>query len=719
MGQLAHQAPSSRGRYRAESPCPKAAIPPSQTATNRAHGAHAPLRRLSQAALSACSDGDLIAAFADEARGALKVDVVEFLTPAGASPAPAHVVATARPLALDKPRDLADLGPELAAALGARSALLVPIAWGGDVRHVAVLARRTAHTWSPDETLIAETLANQAALGLARLESERRRVAQAERDRALARAAHALNVSLELQAVLDTLAREADLAVGGAMAGVYLLDDDGSALATAGHNCPDEWFGYRLGARRGHRRPGARHRTADDDGGVRRGDDPARPRGDPGRALRRRRADVLERRAARRALDRVPRAARGDARRARRARGDRRPRGRRLPQRRGLRRRPHRREHGRAHRPAQPRRDAGPGARGDRPLRARRPAAVLRADRPRRLQARQRRARPPRGRRAAAPRRRRAARGGAAVRPGRPLRRRRVRHRAARHRGEHRPRRRRARARARPHRRPARRRRRVRQLLDRRVVMARADDGRRAARRGRPRAAAGEADRQGPRRRREPGRRRGAGAAAAGGRVAGRRRGARGRDRGARPLRAGALRAGRRPRDARRDADGDDRRRGRARRPRRAAARRRQARDPARDPAQARRARRRGVARDGRAPRDRRGHPAAAAAARADRPDRAARARALGRQRLPRRAARAADPDRLADHPRLRRLRGDDDRAPLPARAVEGRTRSRSCARARARSSIPTWSTLSWTCSAPSGSGGAAARARASAAPAW
>ena len=46
--------------------------------------------------------------------------------------------------------------------------------------------------------------------------------------------------------MLDTLAREADLAVGGEMAGVYLLDDDGTALATAGHNCPDEWFGYRL-----------------------------------------------------------------------------------------------------------------------------------------------------------------------------------------------------------------------------------------------------------------------------------------------------------------------------------------------------------------------------------------------------------------------------------------------------------------------------------------
>jgi diguanylate cyclase (GGDEF)-like protein len=211
------------------------------------HAAHAPLRRLSEAALSACSEADLLAALAAAARSALAVDGVELIAAAApAVPGAAHVAATARSLALDEPRIAAELGPERAARLEARSALLVPIAWGGDVRHVAVLARRAAHVWAPDEILIAETLANQAALGLAREESERRRVAQAERDRALARAAHALNVSLELQAVLDTLTREADLAVGGEMAGVYLLEDDGTALATAGHNCPDEWFGYRL-----------------------------------------------------------------------------------------------------------------------------------------------------------------------------------------------------------------------------------------------------------------------------------------------------------------------------------------------------------------------------------------------------------------------------------------------------------------------------------------
>jgi hypothetical protein len=44
-------------------------------------------------------------------------------------------------------------------------------------------------------------------------------------------------------------------------------------------------------------------------------------------------------------------------------------------------------------------------------------------------------------------------------------------------------------------------------------------------------------------------------------------------------------------------------------------------------------------------------------------------ARALGRQRLPRRPGRRGDPDRRARHRRLRRLRGDDRDAPLPPRA--------------------------------------------------
>jgi diguanylate cyclase (GGDEF)-like protein len=222
-------------------------IPLTTSSTALALVAHAPLRRLSEAALSAGSDAELVAVFLAEASGALAVEGIELIGAAEPSaPAVAHVAVTAQPLALDDGRITPELGVELARRLDAAAALLVPLAWSGEVRHVAILGRRAAAPWTPDEILIAATLANQAALGLARLETERRRVAQAGRDAALARAAHALNVSLELRAVLDTLAREADLAVAGAVAGVYLLDDDGAALATAGHNVPDEWFGYRL-----------------------------------------------------------------------------------------------------------------------------------------------------------------------------------------------------------------------------------------------------------------------------------------------------------------------------------------------------------------------------------------------------------------------------------------------------------------------------------------
>ena len=61
-------------------------------------------------------------------------------------------------------------------------------------------------------------------------------------------------------------------------------------------------------------------------------------------------------------------------------------------------------------------------------------------------------------------------------------------------------------------------------------------------------------------------------------------------------------------------------------------------------------------------------------------PDRAPRARALGRQRLPGRPRGPPDPARLAHHPRLRRLRRDDHRAPLPPGADARRRRSPSCA---------------------------------------
>jgi diguanylate cyclase (GGDEF)-like protein len=116
--------------------------------------------------------------------------------------------------------------------------------------HRVVHAATTAHTVEEltaalEEALTApvadaEALRAVAAVGFARLEGEQRRAAQ---DRALVRAARALNMSLELPEVLRTLAHEAAAAVGADMAGVYLGNGTDGGVATAGYNVPDEWHG--------------------------------------------------------------------------------------------------------------------------------------------------------------------------------------------------------------------------------------------------------------------------------------------------------------------------------------------------------------------------------------------------------------------------------------------------------------------------------------------
>jgi diguanylate cyclase (GGDEF)-like protein/putative nucleotidyltransferase with HDIG domain len=123
------------------------------------------------------------------------------------------------------------------------SLLGVPVRWGGEVRFVGVAITHERRVYEPDEIELAETLANQAAVALALLEAEHSRAATAEQDAALTRAAIALNASLELEEVLETLSREADLAVGGSLAGVYLADGSGGGVATAGHNTPEDWKG--------------------------------------------------------------------------------------------------------------------------------------------------------------------------------------------------------------------------------------------------------------------------------------------------------------------------------------------------------------------------------------------------------------------------------------------------------------------------------------------
>ena len=91
---------------------------------------------------------------------------------------------------------------------------------------------------------LAETLANEAAAGLALLESEQRRTAAPSAMPRWPRAV-ALGSSLELVEVLETLTREADLAMGGALAGVYLATAPAAASPRRATTCPD-WTGIVL-----------------------------------------------------------------------------------------------------------------------------------------------------------------------------------------------------------------------------------------------------------------------------------------------------------------------------------------------------------------------------------------------------------------------------------------------------------------------------------------
>jgi diguanylate cyclase (GGDEF)-like protein len=131
------------------------------------------------------------------------------------------------------------------------SALFLPIAWDGEIRHVAAVIGEAQREPSAEELALAEALCDTAAGGLARIEAARRDAARADQDRALVRAARALNASLDLQEVLLTLAREAALAVGADSAGVYLADGRGGSVATAGFNLGPDWQGATLAAGEG------------------------------------------------------------------------------------------------------------------------------------------------------------------------------------------------------------------------------------------------------------------------------------------------------------------------------------------------------------------------------------------------------------------------------------------------------------------------------------
>ena len=169
----------------------------------------------------------------------------------GAPSGTARVVAAGRPLHVADAAASGELRQDLVERFRAASVLFLPLAWAGEVRHVAISVFHRRRELSGDELALGRALADTAAAGLARLEADARARARTRQDEALVRAARALNATLELGEVLRTLSREAAHAVDGDISGVYLGNADAGAVATAGHNVSDAWHGITLAAGEG------------------------------------------------------------------------------------------------------------------------------------------------------------------------------------------------------------------------------------------------------------------------------------------------------------------------------------------------------------------------------------------------------------------------------------------------------------------------------------
>ncbi|HEY6781091.1 MAG TPA: diguanylate cyclase [Thermoleophilaceae bacterium] len=234
----------------------------------------AAVRRLSFAMLEARDAGGLYRTFASELFGLFEVDRVHVcrmtedatsahataFAPAGDGSAEPeleyelpfdgpsgvhHVRATGEALHVPEAETSPLVAQEFVRRFRAASLLFVPLAFEGQVRSVVVLVSQRPRTFEIDELEVAYTLANQASAGLAVLEMRRRLSTRAERRAALVRAASALNASLDLRAVLDSLCEQGSRALGADVAGFYLGDAEGGGAAIAAYGVPMEsdWWG--------------------------------------------------------------------------------------------------------------------------------------------------------------------------------------------------------------------------------------------------------------------------------------------------------------------------------------------------------------------------------------------------------------------------------------------------------------------------------------------
>jgi diguanylate cyclase (GGDEF)-like protein len=154
------------------------------------------------------------------------------------------VVRTGEPLVVADARSSTALRADYTERFNVHSVVFAPIAWGGEVRWASVLARCRPEPFTDEEVERILLLADQAAAGLALIETREERSATESHGPVLTAAARALNSSLDLETVLSTLTRAAGDALGGDMAGVYLGDGVTGGVATAGYKTPPQWDGY-------------------------------------------------------------------------------------------------------------------------------------------------------------------------------------------------------------------------------------------------------------------------------------------------------------------------------------------------------------------------------------------------------------------------------------------------------------------------------------------
>ncbi|MGI9081732.1 MAG: GAF domain-containing protein, partial [Thermoleophilaceae bacterium] len=267
---------SPTGRYHSSTPQLEEGNPLIEEPAIRAStvAALAAVRRLSFAALEAGTDAEIHGELARELFAACSVEQVhvsrlaqdgtlwrgtaykpattgalvdqEYVHKLDGPSAVREVARTGEPLNVPDARNSTTLAADLVERFNVASALFVPLTFEGEVRTVVVLISETPQRFSEEEVQLVSTLANQASAALAVLEMKRRLGARADQQAALARAAGALNARLDRAVVLETLCREADLALGGDLAGVYLGDARSGGVGVAAHGMPkdSDWYGY-------------------------------------------------------------------------------------------------------------------------------------------------------------------------------------------------------------------------------------------------------------------------------------------------------------------------------------------------------------------------------------------------------------------------------------------------------------------------------------------